>query len=560
MKFYFAFFLSITGAVVFGQHIAGDTIACTDGTMELTVEGITEKSGLTYEYDWSFNENSLKHNKKKFRRKKVNSSHAGKYNCNVRITDDTKAENDSLFIILNTVVSVMVEVQASPKSEPMPGHTLVGDDLNLHVARNEKELVFSWLGPDGDKYDGAVVSIPGLGIRQVGKYQLIITDTSVNCTTTVPFDVGTKNEVKKPANIFGTIDENTGLLVGLLREAQRDFPIYPVDILGVETGAKYDIAELGTIWQIIGELDNAYLIEYLPSYIAIEDRKLFYKRFYELVKNTKQLERKVEELTNEWNRSTSDSLRTADVYQQLLVKSRSMFATADTIKSLFLNYQKNIAFRYGEYLPLDEFKNLFEGLADDGLESDNIEDELFDDLEARMTSRLVKKRYFKVDRADFEIRARPFKFKSLKKRPEFTAGTIIIPVKVRFSDFQFSKDITLGPYFGGKWLISNYNPNYFSFGLTTGITSVTLLPRDVGSASIMEAQDVSAFTLALGGILEFNRVQLGIFAGLDWINNNKGDSGIDWNYQRKPWLSFGLGYSIISRPASAKGNKRDPAN
>ena len=58
----------------------------------------------------------------------------------------------------------------------------------------------------------------------------------------------------------------------------------------------------------------------------------------------------------------------------------------------------------------------------------------------------------------------------------------------------------------------------------------------------------AALTLSIGGVLEFSQVQVGVFVGVDYINNNK---EIDWNYQGKPWFSVGLGYSLFNKTAQS---------
>ncbi|MEM9929333.1 MAG: hypothetical protein AAF840_05915, partial [Bacteroidota bacterium] len=61
---------------------------------------------------------------------------------------------------------------------------------------------------------------------------------------------------------------------------------------------------------------------------------------------------------------------------------------------------------------------------------------------------------------------------------------------------------------------------------------------------------------SLGIVYEYRRVQVGAFAGLDLINNNKSRGerlGFDWKYQNAVWFSIGFGYSIISRPTKSSG-------
>jgi hypothetical protein len=49
-------------------------------------------------------------------------------------------------------------------------------------------------------------------------------------------------------------------------------------------------------------------------------------------------------------------------------------------------------------------------------------------------------------------------------------------------------------------------------------------------------------------MLEFERFQIGLLFGTDLISNPNQN---DWAYQGKPWLSIGLGYSLLTAPANS---------
>lgn len=140
------------------------------------------------------------------------------------------------------------------------------------------------------------------------------------------------------------------------------------------------------------------------------------------------------------------------------------------------------------------------------------------------------------------------------------SGTTIIPVKIRLNNgFEFTPDVALGPFAGAKMRISHYKPNYLSLGFTTGISIAGISPLNSKQDSMA---NIVPFTIFLGLVAEFDRAQIGVFIVTDHINGNKyrdGTDQINWDHQGKPWISIGLGYSILSRPTkremvSDKGN------
>lgn len=150
-----------------------------------------------------------------------------------------------------------------------------------------------------------------------------------------------------------------------------------------------------------------------------------------------------------------------------------------------------------------------------------------------------EKRFFLLSVEDFNNNAVPY----YHQRTTFTAGTVIIPVKIRFNQFDFSKDITLGTSVGARRRLSPYSNSFANLLLGFGVSSVTVDSLSTGG-TVMQPTDRSALTPSLGFVLEFNSVQVGIFSGIDYISDNE---ATNWRYQGKPWLSIGFGYSIISR-------------
>ncbi len=126
----------------------------------------------------------------------------------------------------------------------------------------------------------------------------------------------------------------------------------------------------------------------------------------------------------------------------------------------------------------------------------------------------------------------------------FTAGNILVPVKMRLSKFDFSKDFTLGPVAGIKMRLSHYSRNCINFLAGLGVTSVTLNGQST-DGRIEEDTDVPALSPSLGAVFDFfSQTQAGLFIGWDFISNNE---NVNFVYNGKMWISFGLGFSILTK-------------
>jgi hypothetical protein len=151
----------------------------------------------------------------------------------------------------------------------------------------------------------------------------------------------------------------------------------------------------------------------------------------------------------------------------------------------------------------------------------------------------LNRKYFIVAGQDIAERSE----ERFNRNPGFTAGTVLIPFKLRLQKFDFSKDITLGPAAGIRFRISHYSPDYVNILLGMGITSVTIdLHSTNGYAE--ESSEAPALTPSVGFVFELNHaVQAGMFCGWDYVAHN---DDIHFIYHGKTWISFGLGYSLIS--------------
>ncbi len=80
-----------------------------------------------------------------------------------------------------------------------------------------------------------------------------------------------------------------------------------------------------------------------------------------------------------------------------------------------------------------------------------------------------------------------------------------------------------------------------------GISSITLDKASVSTnaGALDSSNGLTALTLSVGYMLEYSKIQIGVFMGVDRISNLN-NSTYGWKFQGNPWFSIGLGYSIFS--------------
>lgn len=169
------------------------------------------------------------------------------------------------------------------------------------------------------------------------------------------------------------------------------------------------------------------------------------------------------------------------------------------------------------------------------------DDELDKQIALNYTDELrTTRKYFLLSQVDFTAKAVP----RYSTRASFSTGAIVVPIKARFSPFDFSTDVHIGPTVGGRFRLSPYtDSNFFNALATFGVSTVSLDSLST-SGAIRQPSDRPALTFSVGGVFEFSNAQIGFFMGFDYISRNE---SIGWRYQGKPWISLGMGYAIISR-------------
>lgn len=156
-------------------------------------------------------------------------------------------------------------------------------------------------------------------------------------------------------------------------------------------------------------------------------------------------------------------------------------------------------------------------------------------------------RYYAIRWSELQTRAQPY-----AKNSSATLGSVAVPLKFRFGNgreraFDFSKDVAIGTSFGYRQGLSVFQPRYINYLLNIGVSSVTADPFTTSNA-VRTNTDVAAFTPAIGLLLELNDVQIGLFSGMDYVAK---ELGRNWIHQGRPWLSFGIGYRLLTWNSSS---------
>lgn len=156
-----------------------------------------------------------------------------------------------------------------------------------------------------------------------------------------------------------------------------------------------------------------------------------------------------------------------------------------------------------------------------------------------------KQKYFSVPVTKINDYATPY----TRNRTSMSVGVLYFPFKYRpqKESADFSGSFNFGAALGIT--LGNYSYNKWSISFLTGysISNIKLDSASVGRNSDMltVTNDLSAFSFSFGPMVQYDRVQAGVFVGMDRISRlNHLTYG--WVYQGKPWVSVGFGYSIFT--------------
>jgi hypothetical protein len=146
--------------------------------------------------------------------------------------------------------------------------------------------------------------------------------------------------------------------------------------------------------------------------------------------------------------------------------------------------------------------------------------------------------YFLMDLDDFNKMTTPY----FGSKHSVVWGFSTIPIKLRFanekSEFDFETAFTLGVNAGYEYSFRGRKEQAIAGLVGFGISTVDVY--NVGE----EPSSSAAFTPSLGILYSYDMFQIGLFTGVDIIG---GTEGASWNYNNKPWLGIGMGFTIFQK-------------
>ncbi len=142
-------------------------------------------------------------------------------------------------------------------------------------------------------------------------------------------------------------------------------------------------------------------------------------------------------------------------------------------------------------------------------------------------------------------------------RGGLSIGVLYFPFKFRpqqgVQDFEGA--FNLGAALGYTWGHNEDNPWTFSLLGGFSLANLRVSERAVkyNSDLLKNTNDFSAISFSLGAILQYEKVQAGVFLGVDRLSYNNHKT-FGWIYQGKPWVSIGFGYAVFT-PQKSKSSK-----
>ena len=140
----------------------------------------------------------------------------------------------------------------------------------------------------------------------------------------------------------------------------------------------------------------------------------------------------------------------------------------------------------------------------------------------------------------------------VEPQERFSIGLLTLPFKARpQDDFSYDTEFNLNSTLNIRLkTIAGASLNY---QIGAGIGSLGLNTSNASGLNEDEAQDVATLTMLNGFMLQYKRVQAGIYVGVDQINNQK---NYNWESNGNLWFGFGIGYNLFDISISNEKNSQ----
>lgn len=162
-------------------------------------------------------------------------------------------------------------------------------------------------------------------------------------------------------------------------------------------------------------------------------------------------------------------------------------------------------------------------------------------------SEYYNEKIYTVSKADFDLSA-----VIVEEKKKISVGILTLPFKARpQNDFSFDTEFNLNTTLNIN--LAHFDDYSFNGQIGAGIGSVGLNSNNASGLMENQDQDVSTLTFLFGLMLSHNNVQVGIYAGIDHINNQ---DNYNWNGNGKFWFAFGVGYNLFDIAKSTETNNK----
>jgi len=537
--------------------IKSDSIACEGDTLSIHVEHAN--IGEEYNFVWNTNKHELNVIGDTIEIVVKNAIFSDSFKLFVK----AYIEEESGTTILED--SIDIKIAKNPFLNGEISSFIVENDIFLEVPFAENE-VFIWKSPNNKIVKGNIAKFSDVKLSDFGNFNLQIINEVSSCKSSFEHKVN-QDEEKNNENVFGSYDQNE-IPSNLFKEILRDVPVFESSITGKKISDTYLIAYPGYKYTIVGQIEEDYIVRFWKWDEEVKEKGEVKEEVKlknpEMVPNLKIS-------GNSVSGNAVDPSTKTPIIGATITESGTSNVTVTDIDGYFnlivSKLPSNIEISYTGYqntkinLPKSPSSEAYNYLPKDVVESINLNNKFV--IKNRRYGSQDELRYFRLNKLDADSRTISFLPNKGISSYSFTAGTVLIPIKIRRlqdlggndNGFEFSKDITLGSFVGVKKRISKYKPYFVNTGLTLGISSVRITAGNSNPDRTPTVQDLAAFTWALGFVFEFDKVQVGLFTGTDRINNNfdtTNQAGYKWEYQNKFWWSLGFGYTLISRPQKGK--------
>jgi len=166
----------------------------------------------------------------------------------------------------------------------------------------------------------------------------------------------------------------------------------------------------------------------------------------------------------------------------------------------------------------------------------------------------VNARRYEEDQAYFTVPAETISNDKLVlvdeiSKASLTAGVINFPFKFRTQKGKgdFNGSFNFGAAIGLKFKHKTWRK--FEYALVSGYSISNILldssNTNANQGKLASSNNYTAFSFSLGFLVQYEKVQAGIFIGWDRLNRLN-HREFKWDYQGKPWFSVGFGFAIFS--------------